>query len=280
MRLTDAVKSFVGKGYSLRWWNRIFFALTSFSNTPEDRLLRMLNMKGTTVYDIGAHIGTKTMLFAKKAERVIAFEPNPESFSQLLSNMSEHHLKNVIAFNVGLGSRNEETTLVARAFSTATGSVSPLVCKTWKKGTYREWKVKLRTLDSFALPSPDLVKIDVEGHEYEVLEGMHETLKCGSTILIELHGIDPREARANIDKIMRLLNRANYKIYHVETWRSLSSERPTSGHILAVRARLTGMSVVTTSYDEHARNNEAQRSFTAVCCSTAESYERSNLSYK
>ncbi len=81
------------------------------SRGGEHRLLEMLIQAcqpGNVVYDIGASIGTHTIFLAKRVGeygRVIAFEPESQSFEQLQSNLWLNLLNNVAVFHIALGER-------------------------------------------------------------------------------------------------------------------------------------------------------------------------------
>jgi FkbM family methyltransferase len=231
----------VDRGYSLRG-NRIFFWFSAFVETmsQEEKFLRRIDLKGKTVYDVGAHIGTKTLFFAKKVGlkgQVVAFEPNPEGFAHLLSNT--RRAKNVQALNIGLGCKSTETVLVSSSFSTATGSLDPRAQRFHMGRAYKEWRIPIRRLDDLQnLPPPDFVKIDVEGYEYQVILGMTKTItKYRPAFFVELHGVGPQMKMQNAERIIQFLTTFRYKVFHVETRQSPSWDKPPlEGHILAFGA--------------------------------------------
>lgn len=61
------------------------------------------------VIDVGANVGALTLRFAQSAPRVIAFEPNPNMYQCLISNIATLHLENVVAIPEGVYSY--ETTI-------------------------------------------------------------------------------------------------------------------------------------------------------------------------
>jgi hypothetical protein len=101
---------------------------------------------------------------------------------------------------------------------------------------YREWGIQVVSLDALqSLPPPHFVKIDVEGFENSVLEGMKSTiLSYKPMIYIEIHGVTPAMKKRNMQKILDYLENFNYKLYHVETHQRISSSYiPLTGHVLA-----------------------------------------------
>lgn len=205
--------------------------------SSDRRFFEAIDFRGKTVYDVGAYIGLLTIFFAKKVGargRVIAFEPNPESFSKLLITTARY--PNVTPFNLGLGNKHEKLTLIASAHSRATGTVEPTIKREITTHAHKEWNVQIVPLDTLHnLPPPHFVKIDVEGFEYNVLEGMKSTILSHKPMMcIESHGITSAMKKRNIQGILDLLSDFNYKLFHIETHQRISpSYIPLTGHVLA-----------------------------------------------
>ena len=132
---------------------------------------------GDTVFDIGAHIGFYTVLFAKavgEEGKVIAFEPEEESYNFLQKNLKLNGLSNIFVFRKALGNEMGKGKLF---LGQTIGNFS--LVRTYEKAIeYQE--VEIVKGDQFVreknLPIPKIVKIDVEGYEYSVLPGLEETL--------------------------------------------------------------------------------------------------------
>ena len=68
----------------------------------------------------------------------------------------------------------------------------------------------------------DFVKIDVEGAEMEVLDGMIETVsKYKPELFIEVHGTNLEQKEFNARNILNYLTQNNYSIYHIESGKTL-----------------------------------------------------------
>lgn len=127
------------------------------------------------IVDVGAHIGTMTVPFARKAKVVHSFEPMPENLALLRYNLEQNGVRNVEVHPNALGSREGLVSL------TTDNEGSAASYKVSGAGT-----TEMRTLDSFGL-SPDLIKIDAEGYEPHVLEGAKETIRrCRPVVFFEL----------------------------------------------------------------------------------------------
>jgi FkbM family methyltransferase len=138
------------------------------------RRYRSLIPPGAVVFDVGAHVGYHTLRFARlvgPAGRVFAFEPHPANVRLLRRNVERRGL--------------DQVTLIPQAVSDAPGR-QPFHETALSMG-HSLWPLKEHTgrvevaqtsLDRFAaeheVDHADLIKIDVEGSEPEVLEGMRD----------------------------------------------------------------------------------------------------------
>src|SRR5713101_2502413 len=147
---------------------------------------------GMTVIDIGAHIGYYSLLFAKcvgSTGLVFSFEPLPENFALLQKNIQLNELNQVQTFPQAIFSGKREISIAVPDESPNSGDGSVI-----HNHGARQYLVPAITLDSFCVPSgvrPDILKIDVEGAEYDVLLGAQETIsRCRPKLFIELHHFD------------------------------------------------------------------------------------------
>jgi FkbM family methyltransferase len=140
------------------------------------QMLSQLIHRGDLAYDIGAHIGTKTLdMLAAGASKVIAIEPNPAVFTLAHPN--------IILVRKAVSNTNGKASFTACQVST----ISTLADH-WKSGRFAQCfskadkviEVETTTLDclieEFGLPN--ICKIDVEGHERKVLYGLTQIIPC------------------------------------------------------------------------------------------------------
>ena len=146
----------------------------------------------SVVVEIGAHIGSLTMVFSKLAKTVYAFEPTKESFDLLNKNISLNECKNVISKQVGVGDKIESTKIgwIGNNNSGATilegGMVTNEVLSSAENGSTNsiETKIDLINLDVLTLDRLDYLKIDVEGYEEKVIKGGLNTIKKFKPIIV------------------------------------------------------------------------------------------------
>ena len=130
--------------------------------------------------DIGSHIGGYAVQAASKAAHVHAFECFPVSFHYLCANIALQGVHfSVQAHQVALSNKEGVAMCQNRTTIQADGGGNGLVRfpRDEQLGVSTV-QVPTRTLDSYGLTNVGFIKIDVEGHEKEVLEGAVETLKA------------------------------------------------------------------------------------------------------
>lgn len=179
--------------------------------------------EGMTVIDIGANIGSITLQMAKKVSntgKVYSFEPSPYNFKQANKNISLNNFSNIKLVNQGLGNK-KETAYLYNVNPNNRGMLR-LLPEDDQSKPYEKEEVIIDTIDSsmqeFSIPKPDFIKIDVEGFEYKVLQGAHETLSKFKPILfIEIVDNNLREQKSNAKELIQYLKHLNYKIINAQS---------------------------------------------------------------
>jgi FkbM family methyltransferase len=162
---------------------------------------------GGTVLDIGANVGNHTVFMSKylSAKQIFVFEPNPPVAAVLQINILLNQCSNVDVRFLGkaLGATDQRVSLVlpprTRAGLENLGGTS---VASDPKGS-----VAMVTGDSLlAGEHVNFIKIDVEGLEMEVLDGLQNTISLGRpNIFIEV-------MQANEDALFEWMTRNAYKI--------------------------------------------------------------------
>jgi FkbM family methyltransferase len=128
--------------------------------------------------DVGANCGTHSILFLAVGVRVIAFEPNPECFTQFQTVCSLNHFDGRCE-QLALGKEAGQIDLVYPEEETWLGSTSVKVISKLNSRSVA-LNVRVRTLDEYLdeIPSGEiLIKLDVEGSEIDVLKGGGQLLR-------------------------------------------------------------------------------------------------------
>ena len=139
-----------------------------FYESEELALLAQLVPTGATIVDIGANVGNHTLYFGlfMKAAKVIPFEPNPLAYEVLLAHVAANGLAQVVDLShIGLGLSNSAASGFAMEERQRNLGAASMKSEGGDIDVIRADSV----LDDVA---PDLIKLDVEGMEIEVLEGL------------------------------------------------------------------------------------------------------------
>jgi FkbM family methyltransferase len=142
-----------------------------------------------TLFDVGANIGIYSLIGASAGHaRVVAFEPHPATFAMLEENVLFNGLEQQIdRFRLALSNTTGRI-----SFSDQPGSpINRIVDDATTASP--TLTVDVTTGDAFCAQHgvrPDVIKIDVEGHEQQVLEGFAETLDHVGLVIVESEQLD------------------------------------------------------------------------------------------
>jgi FkbM family methyltransferase len=126
--------------------------------------------------DIGAHIGWYSVNLAKKAKHVYSFECSPKSFNYLCANIALNKIDyKVTKYNSALSSIDGLTDYFIRDPKDGGGNGISKFNYDNINNT-NTIKVPMKTLDSYDIKNVNFIKIDVEGHELDVLKGSVQTI--------------------------------------------------------------------------------------------------------
>jgi FkbM family methyltransferase len=198
----------------------------TFSNRPLVRELVHLTayrrwfreQKFHTIIDVGAYIGA--FAFAMKhilpAAKIYSFEPLPENFSRLSSNLAK--TSSWKGFQTALGEREGMVDFWQNDFSPSS-SVLPMADlhkKTFPQTAGSEQvHVSLSLLDRY-IPQMDLqrsilLKVDVQGYEFAVLQGAIQTLKFVDWVICEVSYVPLYDGQASFDQIYTFMKKHGFE---------------------------------------------------------------------
>ena len=163
--------------------------LPSFWTMPHDTICREILINGFyekyllegmvklvkengTVLDIGANIGNHTVFFSSKFKKVISFEPVQSNCWIIKANLYLNSIKNVTLIEMGLSSHMGKMVIAhSDPHNTNNGLITDFMSTDNNVDS-----VPVVTGDSvmleMGLDDIVMIKIDVEGHEPQVIEGL------------------------------------------------------------------------------------------------------------
>jgi len=172
--------------------------------------------EGDAALDIGANIGYYVLIESQlvgKTGKVYAVEPVTTTFKLMEKNVKLNNLENVSTFNFAFG--EEEYTSVIYVCNESNWCA---MNKEAVGGKFeRTQSVSVKTVDSFlkGKTMPKLVRMDVEGYEYQIIKGMTETLKGDIRLLVELHYGLPFISSEHMDELLGILEKNNFRVRFV-----------------------------------------------------------------
>lgn len=176
-----------------------------------------------TFIDIGANIGSFTLVAAKIAKRgeVHAFEPSAHHFARLSNNVALNHFSNVHLNRQGLSDKPGTATLfLPNAKGAMNNSGAASLYSSGSDMQVRE-DIELITLDDYVsshgIERIDVIKIDIEGAEYDALKGARNTLrKLRPIVLAELDLDSLKKAGCDPDEVLNFWKALDYDVARLE----------------------------------------------------------------
>ena len=152
------------------------------------RQIKKYLSNGGVFIDIGANIGYHSLFVAKllgEKIRVHSFEPQHEIYEQFLESIQKNELMNITVYNKALSDHQGDETLYIREENSGGSTLIP-VSQMEDFQIESCLNVSLVTLDSFKeiFDEVTLIKIDVEGYEYEVFKGGEKLLDTYHPVII------------------------------------------------------------------------------------------------
>ena len=161
--------------------------------------------------DIGALHGVFSLAFAinNPAKKALAVDASPIAFERLLYNVHENKLTNILPLNCAL-SDSPGKLLMHYEWEHA------VALGTLKKGA-KSFEIDKQTGDGICSSlnfKPDVIKIDVEGHEIKVLKGLANIIcQLKPLVFLELHPQAIKEEGDNISDLFSIFKNQEYHAY-------------------------------------------------------------------
>ena len=146
------------------------------------------------IADVGAHVGlwSRPMMRRANTKYIWAFEPNNLVRECYVLNMGG--FDNYSIYPVALGHKNMKGFLNVETDNSGNTNVHPT----------RSGNTEIRTLDSFNFEHLDYIKVDVEGFEYNFLQGAVDTLnRCRPFVHLEMKSKNMRNSKDDFYRFMK-----------------------------------------------------------------------------
>ena len=198
----------------------------------ELKIIERYSDKAKDALDIGVYRGVYTYKLSENFKTVHSFEPNPLLYPFLEKNLNKI-IKNIKLYNVALSDKNDETELklplrttsmfkdnIEELFQLGAATMHP----DNKIEKYKNIPIKTKRLDDIGIKNAiGFIKIDVEGHEIEVIQGGEKTIKDNKPVL--LIEIEKRHSQRNVEESISIIKKYGYNCYFTKDNELISSDK-------------------------------------------------------
>jgi FkbM family methyltransferase len=183
------------------------------------RFIHQKSIKHVCAIDAGANLGDWTYELLKHfpASEIVAFEPSKEAFAKLRTKFLNN--KSVQCENLALGKFNGSAKLFADQSGSGLGSMTKRRVEHFDIHFKFEEEINVLTLDSWVENlntefTPNILKMDVEGHELDVLIGASKTLQKIEIIQFEFGGSNI-DTRTYFQDFWYFFKEHNFDLYRI-----------------------------------------------------------------
>lgn len=171
------------------------------------------------VIDVGAHVGLMALPASfklKKGGRIFCFEPSDTNRKYLVKHIKINYIKNIFIFRDVVSDKNNSNVyFFEKKVPSGLNSVSEIR----NKGFFAKKLKKTVTLDMFVKEKkicPEIIKIDVEGYEFNVLKGSKNVIqKYKPVIFLSIHPNHLKKLKIKETQLFNFINKLNYNIIQI-----------------------------------------------------------------
>ena len=190
------------------------------NDEQEINLVKKFIKSGTDSIDVGVYRGVYSYEMSKYSEKVHSFEPNPIIFKYINKNLKKF-IKNIHLYNFALSNQNKTINLKIPIRNS--NSNKEIFEEYYEMGkatihnennfeNYENFEIQTKKIDELSFDNKiSFIKIDVEGHELEVIEGAKNTIKRHKPIL--LVEIEKQYTKKEVAESINFINSLGYKSY-------------------------------------------------------------------
>ncbi len=215
---------------------RVAYEARSAWTEPDHALLKALCRGKSRVFDVGANKGITTLLMASSLAEsgvAVAFEPSEDACRIIRDNALLNGFQNRIeVVNALVAERSGRVVDFFWDASSVFASMqdSPVAPETESTIALKKSTLSLDDYVRDGGKAPEFVKIDVEGAERQVLEGMRNVLReARPVVFVETHVLSDRSAGQNAMDLLNLVRPLDYRMIRVKTGQEVVDARAFEG---------------------------------------------------
>ncbi len=217
--IPDSVLIFLDKEIQIQLGKGWGSATTSREAAAIAHFVKSKNLHEVVALDIGANLGNWSLILleAVPSAKIIAFEPSQEAFKRLSQRFASD--KNVRCVNLALGKINSEAILFSNESASGWASLTKRRLEHFDIEFNLTETVNVSTLDNWINRLehrivPNILKMDVEGHELDVLQGAELTLSHVEIIQFEFGGCNI-DTRTFLQDFWYLLSERGFDLFRL-----------------------------------------------------------------
>jgi len=194
------------------------------------KLIKSIVNKGDVVCDIGSNIGFFTLILAKLVGpqgKVYSFEPDPENFDILRKNVELNGYKNVVFEQAAVSNKKGKLMIYFSEINSGDTRIFQPGEEKENRESSSALSVKLDDYFTKKKEVPSFFKIDVQGAELKVFEGMKSILKSKKKIALTVE-FSPEMLRSfgcKPDKMLKILRDYGFKLYDLDKQKTIRNDR-------------------------------------------------------
>ena len=195
-----------------------FIKVQGINEKHFEELAHILIKKDWNVIDLGANIGSHSILLSRLVSegKVFSFEPQSLTFSLLQNNLLLNLCENVFAYKFAI-SDTELKTVSMEIFSYSGLNINNGEVSISQNATVGDLTISKR-LDDLDLPPIKFIKIDIQGSEVGALNGAKKTIaRYRPTMFIEIEELRLRSLGTSSKELIELLLEYNYVLFRIKT---------------------------------------------------------------
>ncbi len=192
---------------------------------------------GMTVFDIGANIGCYTMLAAKlcgPSGKVFGFEPSKTSCDLIEKSLNLNSYSNVKLISKGVSNQTKKGKLFINPRTSTDNRIIE------SSENRKSIEVEIVSLDDFIKEEkiqPDFIKIDVQGTEFYVIEGMKELLESSIPLklIIEFSPLKDHKRKSQFDSCLKKMKELGFSIFRLKEVNDISNLKSNNFYISKIK---------------------------------------------